>query len=99
MPVNGMSGRGKHYIIALIADQCPHLCPSPIADHKVEWGGVLGVDEGAVEADRAPACVGHLGLVPEVRKFRCHAQYDGQILCHRVSITNYGIIITSPETQ
>ena len=60
----------------------PHLCAAPIADHEVEWGGVLSVDEGAVEADRAPAGVGHLGLVPEARKFKCHALDIGQILCH-----------------
>ena len=50
-----------------------HLCPAPIADHEVEWGGVLGVDEGAVQADGAPARVGHLGLVPEEKKIMCHA--------------------------
>ena len=56
------------------------------------------MDEGAVEADRAPAGVGHFGLVPEARKFRCHAQDVGQILCHRGNITNYVYIIISPET-
>ena len=44
------------------------LCPAPIADHEVEWGGVLGVDEGAMQADGAPAGVGHLSLVPEAKK-------------------------------
>ena len=41
-------------------DVSAHLCPAPVTDHKVEGGGVLGVDDGAVEADGAPTWVGHL---------------------------------------
>ena len=68
---------------ALFGDQCsPHLCPAPVADHEVEGGGVLGVDEGAVQADGAPARVGHLGLVPAAKKVVGHALVIGKILCH-----------------
>ena len=80
----------KHDCTALFGDQCmPHLCSAPITDHEVEWGGVLGVDEGTVQADGAPAGVGHLGLVPEANKFICHALDIGQILCHCGNIAHY----------
>ena len=62
------------------------LCPAPVADHKVEGGGVLGVDEGAVQADGASAGVGHLRLIPEKRKISCHALNIGQMLCHQERI-------------
>ena len=39
------------------------LGASPVADHEVA-GVVLGVDDCPVQADGAPAGVGHLGLVP-----------------------------------
>ena len=44
-----------------------------------------------MEADRAPAGVGHFGLVPEARKFRCHAQDVGQTLCHREKNYKLGV--------
>ena len=59
------------------------LCPAPVADHKVEGGGVLSVDEGAVQADGAPTGVSHLRLIPEKRKISCHALDIGQMLCHQ----------------
>ena len=74
------------------------LCPAPVADHKVEGGGVLGVDEGAVQADGAPAGVGHLRLIPEKRKFSCHALDIGQMLCHQESITSFKLEIRGEMT-
>lgn len=72
----------------MVTTDSPHLCPAPVADHEVERGGVLGVDEGAVEADGAPAGVGHLSLVPDKRKVSCHALDIGQMLSHQGKALN-----------
>ena len=69
------------------------LCPAPVADHEVEGGGVLSVDEGSVQADGAPAGVGHLRLIPEKRKIRCHTLDIGQMLCHQESINSFKLEI------
>ena len=69
------------------------LCPAPVADHEVEGGGVLGVDEGAVQADGASAGVGHLRLIPEKRIISCHALNIGQMLCHQESINSFKLEI------
>ena len=57
-------------------DVSAHLCPAPVTDHKVEGGGVLGVDDGAVEADGAPTRVGHLSLVPDTREVTHNPETD-----------------------
>ena len=57
-------------------DVSAHLCPAPVTDHKVERGGVLGVDDGAVEADGAPTRVGHLSLVPDTREVTTNPETD-----------------------
>ena len=52
------------------------------------------MDEGAVEADRAPAGVGHLGLVPEARKFKMsRARYWANIMSSWKHVTRYTLLL------
>ena len=41
-----------------------------------------------MEADGAPAGVGHLSLVPDKRKVSCHALDIGQMLSHQGKALN-----------